>query len=39
MQGWIRSLKIFAYGVILLVAVAIGYAAVITAQYWPAISV
>lgn len=39
MQGWILPLKMFAYVVILLMAVAIAYAAVITARYWPAISV
>ena len=39
MQGWILPVKLFAYTVILLIAVAIGYATVITARYWPAISV
>ena len=39
MQAWILPLKLFAYMVILLMAVAIAYAAVITVRYWPAISV
>lgn len=39
MQGWILSLKLFAYAVIALMLVAIAYAAVITTRYWPAISV
>jgi hypothetical protein len=39
MQGWILSLKWFAYVVIALMLIAIGYAAVITTRYWPAISV
>lgn len=39
MQGWILPLKLFAYVVILLMAVAIVYATVIAVRYWPAISV
>jgi len=39
MQGWALPLKLFAYVVILLMAVAIGYATVISVLYWPAISV
>ena len=39
MQGWILPMKLFAYVVILLMAGAIAYAAVITVRYWPAISV
>jgi hypothetical protein len=39
MHAWILSLKLFAYVVILLMAVAVVYATVITARYWPAISV
>lgn len=39
MQGWILPLKLFAYLVIVLIAIAIGYAALITVRYWPAISV
>lgn len=39
MQGWILPLKLFAYLVIVLMAIAIGYAALITVRYWPAISV
>jgi hypothetical protein len=39
MQRWILSLKLFAYTVILLMAVAIVYATVISVRYWPAISV
>lgn len=39
MQGWIVSLKLFAYLVILLMLAAMGYAAYISVSYWPAISV
>lgn len=39
MQGWILPLKLFAYVVILLMAVSIVYATVISVRYWPAISV
>lgn len=39
MQGWIASLKIFAYTVILLMLAAMTYAAIISVRYWPAISV
>lgn len=39
MQGWIISLKWFAYVVIALMLGAIVYAAVISTRYWPAISV
>lgn len=39
MQGWIRSLRWFAYLTILLMAGAVGYAALTALRYWPAISV
>ena len=39
MDAWSVSLKWFAYVVILLMLIAIGYATVITVRYWPAISV
>lgn len=39
MQAWILPLKLFAYVVLLLMAIAVGYAAAITLRYWPAISV
>lgn len=39
MQGWITPLKLFAYLLILLMLASIGYAAIISVRYWPAISV
>lgn len=39
MHAWILSLKLFAYAVIGLMALAIAYATVIAIRYWPAISV
>ena len=39
MDAWVVSMKLFAYVVILLMLIAIGYATVITVRYWPAISV
>lgn len=39
MHAWILPLKLFAYLVIGLMALAIAYATVITIRYWPAISV
>lgn len=39
MRNWILSLKLFAYVVLLLMLVAVGYAAFISVRYWPAISV
>lgn len=39
MRGWVLPLKLFAYLVILLMVLAMGYAAITTIRYWPAISV
>ena len=39
MNSWGLSLKLFAYLVVVLIAAAIAYAAVIALRYWPAISV
>lgn len=39
MNGLSRSLKLFAYLVLILILASIGYAAVTALRYWPAISV
>ena len=39
MNAWITSLKLFAYLVVVLIAMAIAYSAVTALRYWPAISV
>lgn len=39
MHRWIAPIKVFGYVVVLLMAVAIVYAAFITLRYWPDISV
>lgn len=39
MNTWVTSLKLFAYLVVVLVAVAIAYSAATALRYWPAISV
>ncbi len=39
MQSWIAPLKIFGYVVVLLMLVAIAYAAFTSIRYWPSISV
>ncbi len=39
MHGWTVSLKLFAYVVLALLAVAMVYAAFTAVKYWPAISV
>ena len=39
MQGWIQSLKIFGYTVVLLMFVAGLYAAFISIKYWTGIGV
>ena len=39
MNAWIAPFKMFAYVVVLLMALAIGYAAYISIAYWSGISV
>lgn len=39
MQGWVLPFKLFAYLVIVLLVLAMGYAAITAIRYWPAISV
>lgn len=39
MNAWLTSLKLFAYLVVVLIALAIAYAAVTAVRYWPAITV
>lgn len=39
MQRWTAALKVFAWLVLALLAVAAGYAAVTAVRYWPAIGV
>ena len=39
MQKWIGSLKMFSHVVVLLMLVAISYAAFTSIKYWPSISV
>ena len=39
MQRWASPIKLFAYLVVLLMLLAIGYAGYTAVKYWPAISV